>query len=158
MDGDLMSDGKLLNLFYSSCINYLVRRMITTAEFYRRKYPSEWKLKLRKFLRDYTRYKDKHIDALVTLLSRCLSVRGTDPADVDRRRLKREAQERGYNCHICGEEMDYTDDTMWNHATVDHLWPTALGGLSHFDNLLLGCKRCNNEHKQDYLDASDYHY
>jgi 5-methylcytosine-specific restriction endonuclease McrA len=158
MDNDLMSDGKLVNTFYSSCINYLVRRLITTAEFYRRKYPSEWKLRLRKFLRDYTRYRDRHIDTLILLLSKCLSARDASPADVDKRRLRREAQRHGYNCYICGEEMDYVDSEIWNYATVDHMWPTALGGLSDFDNLMLGCKRCNNEHKQDYLDASDYHY
>src|SRR5256885_9635856 len=81
MDSDLMSDGKLVNVFYSSCINYLVRRLITTAEFYRRKYPSEWKLKLRKFLRNYTRYRDRQIDTLILLLSKCLAARDGNPSE-----------------------------------------------------------------------------
>jgi len=68
IDSDLMSDGTLAALFYQSCLNYLVRRLITQAEHFRRSFPSEWKLKLRAYLRNHTRYRDGRVDELVQLL------------------------------------------------------------------------------------------
>ncbi len=157
MDYDLMSDETLSNTFYSSCINYLVRRLITTAEYFRRKYPDEWRLELRRFFRNYTRYKDRDINDLTLLLSKCLSAYDSNPSDSVKAMMRKEAKNKRH-CYICGEDMDYENANGLNSATIDHVWPRAMGGLSHNENLLVACQQCNNKHKKDFMDASDYHY
>lgn len=164
IDDDLMSGGELYELFYTSCINYLVRRFITTAEYFRRKYDPEdfgdkhYRDKLREYLRDYTNYRDKFIDRLVLLLDRCLTTSDDEPTDHVKARLKRKAREAGQFCFVCGEELDYTNSNPKLSATVDHIWPRSMGGGSHTDNLQVACQRCNNNIKKDFIDASDYHY
>src|SRR5437667_12649098 len=89
MDSDLQADGELLGLFHSSLLNYLVRRLVVTAEYYRRAYPGEWKIRLRNYLRDYTRIPDKHHTPILELLSRCLSARDEGITDGTRNKIKK---------------------------------------------------------------------
>ena len=45
-------------------------------------------------------------------------------------------------CYLCGTELDFLAD---DHGafTLDHVWPRAYGGNSHFENLLGACQSCN---------------
>jgi 5-methylcytosine-specific restriction endonuclease McrA len=135
-----------------------------TAEHFRRKYsPDRYgeyrhREELRKFLRDYTRYKDRQIDTIVVLLDQCLLARDDDPTDREKARIRRDARNKGRHCYTCGEELDYQNNESWLFASVDHYWPKSMGGLSNPDNLQVTCKRCNNHDKKDFVDASDYHF
>lgn len=164
VDNDLMSDGELYDLFFSSCINYTLRRLITTAEYFRRKYPMEkygpnrHRTELRQYLRDYTRYKDKHIDSLSVLLNRCLSASDEEPTVHQKNRIKKVTKESGQNCYICGEKLNFDEENSYLSPSVDHAWPRSMGGLRHDNNLRVACRRCDNQGKKDFIDASDYHY
>lgn len=165
MDYDLMADGELVDLLYRSCINYAVRRLITTAEHFRRDYPpdqygsSRYQIELRKHLRDYTRYRDRVIDKLVKLLVKCLRAMDQAPTAHQKRKIRRQAAQNSLSCYICGRELDYDKHSReHNSATVDHIWPRSIGGLSNDDNLRIACHDCNANLKKDYIDDSDYHY
>jgi hypothetical protein len=72
MDSDLQGDGELSSLIHSSLINYLVRRLVVTAEYRRRTYPDEWKTRLRKYLReDRSTEVHDHWSAEVTYPQKC---------------------------------------------------------------------------------------
>lgn len=165
VDYDLMADGQLGELFRQSCINYIVRRLITTAEFFRRNYPPETYgsqrhlRELRGYLRDFTRYSDRTVDDLVRILTRCLIAMDDDITDTQKHRLKRSAREAHNDCSVCGGDLSFQrNSTDWIAATVDHIWPRSLGGRSEDDNLQVACKACNVRNKKDHIDASDYHY
>ncbi len=44
-------------------------------------------------------------------------------------------------CHYCGEKFSKEELTM------DHILPLARGGKSSKGNLVVACKKCNNEKK-----------
>lgn len=61
------------------------------------------------------------------------------------------AWKRAYFCYWCGIRVHYArrghrnfvnDDTQ---ATRDHLQPRSAGGVGSLDNVVVACKRCNNE-------------
>jgi len=62
-------------------------------------------------------------------------------------------QDYEWNCFICGAE--FTTD---KYPTSDHLWPRSMGGLSEKFNLRQVCQPCNNNHKKDFINNSDYHF
>lgn len=164
MDDDFMSDGELVKTFYYSCINYLVRRLITTAEHYRRRFPPDlhgsnrYKSELKKFLKDYTRYNDRQLDKLVTLLHECLAASDRLPSPTTISKKRARASEQNHYCYICGREVNYQHSGEHNNATIDHIWPRAMGGLSDNDNLQVACEACNSRYKKDYIDAADFHF
>ena len=41
IDNTLIADGEFARLAYASCLNYLIRRLITTSEFLKRKYSED---------------------------------------------------------------------------------------------------------------------
>lgn len=168
MDRDFQADGELSRLSYMSCINYAVRRLISIAEHYRRRYdpelfePSRHRLELRKFLRGYTgygRYGTAFVEELVSLLAQCLQEADRDVSPGVKNRMRQEAQQRDLRCYMCGRTLNHDRGvTESNSASVDHSWPHSLGGSSDQHNLRIACRECDNSLKQDYMDASDYHY
>lgn len=157
MDNDLMCDGEFEQLVYDSCLNYMLRRLIKTAEYYRRKHPSDWRMKLKSFLRDHTRLRTG-IDELIRLLGICLEAMDDEPTANLKKQIHRQARESGHGCYLCGEPIDHQKIEPYLAPTVDHFWPRGVGGASGRPNLRLAHQKCNNELKQDYIDASDYHY
>lgn len=165
VDYDLMADGQLTELFRQSCINYMVRRLITTAEFFRRSYPptthgpQRHLRELRDYLGDFTRYSDRTIDDLMRILTRCLIVLDDEITDTQKNRLKRSARETNSDCSVCGGDLSFQGNpASWIAATVDHIWPRSLGGRSEDDNIQVACRACNEQNKKDHIDASDYHF
>jgi len=165
LDNDLMCDGSLIDIVYRSCINYIIRRLITTAEYFRRIYDpkiygqSRYQRELRRYLRDYTRLRDQHVNELLHLLVKCLKASDSYPSDTQSRKIRQEAEARSASCLICGRELDYTRNSQnILSVTIDHIWPRSFGGLSENHNLGVVCQHCNNELKKNYIDDSDYHY
>lgn len=173
IDHDFMSDGEISQVARKSAVNYVLRRLITTAEHHRRKFPvdkfgeARYVVEFRKFLRDFTRYKPKDIEKIVEVISRCLLVSDHNISDGRRNQMKKSVREQNLKCYMCGGDMAATtadlepesrDKTaMSNLLTADHVWPRSMGGLSEEINLRAACARCNTE-RQNTIDAYDAHY
>ncbi len=162
IDSGLRAEGDFAELVYDSCINYMVRRLITTAEYIRRQCDREglpdpdrrfW-TKFRDFLRHETDIPANATERVLGLLVKCARSRRQRPTDNTKKRIRAEAQNRGVRCYICGRDLDFTDP---NSVQVEHKWPNALGGASQDHNLRVACPSCNRS-KADFVDASDFHY
>jgi len=78
IDNTLIADGEFARLAYASCLNYLIRRLITTSEFLKRKYSGdqfrsdEYVQVIRRFIRDYTRISPAQVEPMLSLILACL--------------------------------------------------------------------------------------
>ncbi len=163
IDYAIVAEGEFARLLYQSSINYLIRRLITSAEYLKRKYASYPEGRdieeIRAFLRDFTRIPNSQSEKIFTVLMECLKSRKRKIPQKQKDDIRREARIRGEKCYICGCEIDFerANESQFNAFTLDHIWPRKMGGKSSLDNLKVACKRCN-ENKADNIDASDFHY
>lgn len=162
----LQADGELIDLVYNSTINYVLRRLIVTADYFQRKCKKEGKgdekfiTDLRAFLKDDMHFpEEKHIGQIFVLIRQCLDKRNAQVADSTKHKIKTKAKNNTKACYICGGELEF--DTRkkdsYNFVQVEHKWPQAMGGASDDFNLEVACSNCNGK-KSDYIDASDFHY
>src|SRR5205823_4147244 len=98
----------------------LVRRLITTAENYQRQYNVDWKVRLRSFLRDFTRLRDKHVLQLIELLSKCLEAKESKISEGSKNKIRRDAKTYGHDCCICGKAFNHSADNSPESLSVDH--------------------------------------
>ena len=75
------------------------------------------------------------------LLPAVHSARGTISGSVRRSVTALARREMPY-CYLCGTEVDFSADDH-QAFTLDHVWPSAHGGNSDFENLLGACRSCN---------------
>lgn len=161
LDRDFQGDGALASFFYESCINYLVRRLITSADHYKRTYPEQnlFEQKLKLYLRDFTNLRDRERQEIFRLLLRCINVIAIDISQGEHNRVRRTARQKNWGCYICGQSLQFSGpDRSDDHFTIDHAWPHGMGGLSRGSNLRQACRKCNNELKREFIDASDFHF
>jgi hypothetical protein len=163
VDYHLAADGDIEGYTYMSVINYLVRRLISIADHYYRKYPpsdygQRFKRETQNFLINHTRYSDEQAEEITHLLVDCIKVAKTEYKSKQKEKVVQKAQSRGFFCSTCGVSLEFQNDKSWSFATADHNWPQSMGGLTHEDNLCAVCKSCNNELKGNFIDSSDYHY
>lgn len=166
LDEALRAEGDLSRLIYESTLNFILRRLITTAEYFKRKYfdttqsEDEYWSQLRYYLREYTTIPYQKRELIFTLLLRCVEERAKRPSDRTRNSVVREARKRSAKCYICGRDVVYDSNAPDPHrqkAEVEHIWPKALGGNNNESNLTIACERCNRL-KADHIDYSDFHY
>lgn len=163
IDDALMADGDFLTITYESAVNYMVRRLITTAEYLRRKYdpvtfPGErYIIEIRRFLRDFTRIPPSKLERILTLLLICLRERDRELTQKTKNRVRRDARQRLLGCYICGGSFNYDQENEFNSFEVEHVWPHQMGGRNDDSNLKGACRKCNAS-KADYLEAADFHY
>ncbi|NMC85960.1 MAG: HNH endonuclease [Anaerolineaceae bacterium] len=161
LDHDLRAEGQLVEVIYKSSINYLVRRLIKTAQYIKKTsgeisdalYFSE----LRNLLNNELDFPKGQIEKILILLLECVIASEKKPTQKTKDRVVRMARDQGKKCYICGCDMDFTQNNMDQSVEVEHLWPNSLGGQSVDSNLIACCRRCNQA-KHDYLDADDFHY
>lgn len=160
LDYYLAADGQMEDLMYHSCINYLIRRLINTARYlYSQHGEYNFRVELRKYLRDYTRYSDRQRTDLVSALEKCLRyMEETKNADGETNFRRAEAKRLDLNCYICGGILEYRGTDPDKIATADHIWPRSMGGLNERENIRIACGKCNNKLKSDRIDYRDYHY
>ncbi|MDZ4721613.1 MAG: HNH endonuclease [Roseiflexaceae bacterium] len=160
LDNYLAADGQLEDLIYHSCLNYLVRRLINTARYlYSQHGEYNFKVELRKYLRDYTRYSDRQKTEIGYALEKCLRYMDeTENAEGDMNFRRAEAKRFNHNCYICGGALEYGGTNPDKIATADHVWPRSMGGLNDRDNIKIACGKCNNKIKRNRIDHYDYHY
>ncbi len=77
----------------------------------------------------------------------CAAVRSADrPINKsEREQLKHFAKREHQFCYICGKSLNFTDDNLPESFTIEHLWPSSLGGDSFEENFLPACYRCNGK-------------
>jgi len=154
IDHILKLDGNLVDLVYQSLISYLIRRLINTADYYKRKfsnddYPAELYVEeLRDFLQSETKLESSQVERLIAILQLCLAER-----DRKRRTVKREniKQSGSIRCYICGTSLEEKD------VEVEHQWPKDWGGSYDPKNLKVSCSACNRV-KENYINSSDFHF
>lgn len=167
IDAFLIAEGDFAEVAYNSCINYLVRRFINTAEYIKRSCEKDglsepdrrFIVKLRSFISDDTHILEKHTEKLLAILIECLNVRKKDPSKKTKRRILKSAKSKHeLYCYICGVVLDLDqEDQLSSAGVVDHVWPSSLGGKNEDFNLKVCCSNCN-ESKANYIDATDFHY
>jgi 5-methylcytosine-specific restriction endonuclease McrA len=164
VDNFIKADGDFIRFTYESTINYLLRRIINTSEFLRRRCyldendpnPRETFLeKLRLFLREELSIQGHGSDKILIIILRCLDIKSQNRKMNKTRRkkiIKSRIQKAGeLFCYICGISLTTEE------VEIEHMWPKTMGGAEDDSNLKVSCKYCN-EQKQDYIDASDFHY
>ena len=62
-----------------------------------------------------------------------------------------EARDGGCLCHYCWSPLKRFTKNRRKTLTIDHIVPKSKGGTNSLDNLVLACKKCNQE-----KDISDY--
>lgn len=54
-----------------------------------------------------------------------------------------------YTCQYCGRELNSVE------ATMDHIIPKKLGGVSSFENCVAACKQCNSKKRDKKLEDTN---
>ncbi|HAO09762.1 MAG TPA: hypothetical protein DCQ51_00920 [Planktothrix sp. UBA8407] len=160
------AEGELKKLIYDSTINYVLRRLISTADFLKRqcdkqeKYDESFIVKLREFLKENMRFPEENIELIRVLITECLDAKRKKVNSTLKKEIRRTAKNNNRFCYLCGIELEYdlkSPNNVHNSVEVEHKWPRAMGGLSDAFNLEVACQACNGK-KADYIDASDFHY
>lgn len=165
IDYIVQADGELIDLVYNSTINYLLRRLILTADFLKRQGEKDNRqndvfiTKLRAFLKDDMHFQEKHIGRISVLILECLDKRKKEVPSSTKDKIRKKAKNDNKPCYICGSELEFDlkKERSHNLVQVEHKWPRAMGGASNDFNLEVACSTCNSK-KSDYIDASDFHY
>lgn len=162
IDKHLYEDGELLHHMNMSGINYLIRRLINTTEFYKRIYdPDKFSQslyidKLRGFLEYNTRFNEHEIDTIITYCINSIDIKRSQRKGTKRKILNAGKNSGNARCYICGKELIFDSEDVYS-AEVEHIWPLAMGGSNEESNLRLSCKKCNKV-KDYYIDSSDFHF
>ncbi|MCY1533903.1 hypothetical protein D9M68_692550 [compost metagenome] len=161
-DRDFNGEGQINDLFYSSFINFLIRRLITATLYINKKYKANGdgrvKSEIRNYILHYTAFRGQKKEKLSDILYRCIEASSDNFNQDAKKSAKFQAKKHDWKCFTCGCQLDLDNEELDNYATHDHYWPRGFGGLSELENLRLLCKPCNNNLKRDYIDVSDHHY
>ncbi|BAZ80549.1 HNH endonuclease [Sphaerospermopsis kisseleviana CS-549] len=172
IDFGLVAGGNFMKLVYDSSINYLLRRLINTADYLRRKYdsdmfpPEKFLIELRRFLTENTNIQQDKIEQILSLLILCLDAKNKKLKNSKKQRIFNQAKSNNQLCcYICGNSLEeiieenktVKDLEIKEKSQVEHIWPRAMGGSSEEFNLKLSCPYCNKV-KKNYIDAADFHY
>ncbi|MEI7512942.1 MAG: HNH endonuclease [Candidatus Uhrbacteria bacterium] len=164
IDRDFKDSEPILDAFYWSFINYLLRRFVVVATYHYRMYPPEnygeqyYKEELTRYFTKNTRYQKSQVKLLVNLLWDCMYFANKELSNSDKSRIRTRDQREGNRCYICGIDLEYNNQASNLYPSIDHKWPRMFGGMDRDDNLTSMCPRCNNALKKDYIDWSDYHF
>ncbi len=163
MDEAVLANGELALLAHSSLVSYLTRRLITAAEYIKRKYNNEgypdgfYIQKIRDYLIEQTRLPSDQREKILAMLLECLSARSRKVPVKTKQRMRTIAQKDGLKCYICGCDMDFSLRDEYLAAIIEHVWPNSMGGDRHETNLRVSCKKCS-DNKHNYMESSDFHY
>ncbi|BAT54086.1 HNH endonuclease [Nostoc sp. NIES-3756] len=158
IDDAFIAEGKFVKLVYESSVNYMLRRLINTAEYLNRKYETDefpsgkFIEELRRFLSENTHIPSDKIEKMLVLVQSCLPLKNKKVKSPRKKRLINEYQSKNeLRCYICGK------DVVEEEIEIEHIWPKTMGGATEDFNLKIACSVCN-DNKKHYIDASDFHY
>lgn len=154
-------ESEYFDLVYESSINFLLRRLIKSAHYFKKK--SE-KLddyshldNTRNYLEENTRFGEEEIERILVLLDIIINYSKRTPSPGTKKSLLRKAREDDLPCYICGRAIDFNDCKSWEFVQIEHCWPQKMGGANTPFNLKIACRKCNSN-KEEYIDSSDFHY
>lgn len=163
IDRILNADEEFTMIVYNSCINYMVRRMIRTAQWlYRTEQAREGnEVRYQRSLRDWLgelNLSKSALSRIETLLMESVIVANRSLSSSRRENFVNDQRKSGNTkCYMCGIELDFNSRDQHSSAEVEHLWPHSLGGQNNSKNLRLACHKCNGL-KKSMIDSSDMHY
>lgn len=167
IDHLLNAENSFYDISYYSTLNYLIRRLINTAIYLKKKYNSpeynaeRFIKEIRFNLRNDYNFPSAKIEAILLLILQCIRENERDLSDGNKNVIKRKAEKANYGCYICGKPLIYNkhgyDKDNPDLVEVEHLWPKALGGSNEAFNLEVCCHQCN-QNKKNYIDEYDYHF
>lgn len=160
-------DPDLEQLLYESTIVMLLRRLLANGERHRRLYGDAAERQFK------TNYLSRHL-AMSTCAPEvsALVFKSLEAADQDiprslSNRLRTEYLRLRARCALCARSIDYgltsipndpTYDPLQDFAfSLDHIWPSSLGGPSEEWNLRPAHRSCNSR-RSDMLGGVDSHY
>jgi hypothetical protein len=130
IDGVIKAEDEFSYLLYQSSINYLTRRLISTASFLKVKYDKREEIyedieerilepfpdRLRSFLTEFTDFEGRLIEILIPVLQRCLDTKNQS-RKLSRKKKKRirknQTNEHGeLRCYICGCSLSESNPTF----------------------------------------------
>lgn len=78
--------------------------------------------------------------------------------ELKRRLLPRLIARYGFRCHYCGIPLEQNGLNGYNPRGVsfDHVIPKIHGGTDTEDNLVLACRRCNNQKRTQSYEEFAY--
>jgi hypothetical protein len=155
---------ELESLIHQSTLLMMLRRLLANAEWYKRRYSAMGLDNYEeKFEQDYLRYHlsfaPREARQLSNLVYRALDASGQGIPRSIATRIKDRSEQRKQPCELCGKSINYasTSSTDPDRFSLDHIWPSSLGGSSDESNLRVACGGCN-AFRQNYVNASDTHY
>lgn len=162
IDYILFADDSFADTIYQSSINYLLRRLILSADYISREFEYSEELfvyNLRKFLKNDFKFTRSDVEKILSLLLEIRIVINTPLRTPTRNAVKKQAASEGaLTCYICGRGLSLeTEDGTPDSIEIEHMWPHSLGGSNELENLKVACGRCNKQ-KESTIDASDYHF
>jgi HNH endonuclease len=164
IDFVLSSEGKFSDLIHDSIINYVVRRLIMTAQFVARRANEDglthlmFTTNLKASLRDNFNFQPPEREKILSVLLECIEAHTQELNDATKRQLKREAKKYDSRCYICGKEVSFeAKDGAHNAIEIEHIWPHSMGGTNGIDNLKIACHKCNQA-KKSIISFSDFHF
>ena len=144
------SDNKFIELTKKSVINYLVRRVITSAIHI-------WKVNgnpsiddhvfIRNLRRDISRQfqlKEKDLELTLLCLHKIIeNYKQNSIPDGIRNKMKRNAKEGKDKCYLSGYNLEFKEGLDHSYS-LDHIWPQMLGGASAEYNLMVASRTFNS--------------
>lgn len=154
-------NGEYQSLVYMSAINFLLRKIIKSAHYYKKKseltddynYIDE----TRKYLTENSRFNEDEIEKILSLTILTISYFENKPSKGLRNSLIRDAKASSTPCYMCGRPINYDDRSSYEFVQVEHVWPKGIGGSNREFNLKVACFKCNKV-KEEFIDYSDFHY
>lgn len=153
IDQAISADGEFIQLVYNSTINYLVRRLVNTGAYIKRKNKAEEELyvglletsgdgseavsfleALRNSIKEIFSIDGDELEQVISVLLLCLSKRNQDRSinKKKKKRLKnRQTNENGLRCYICGSSLSESGEFDSEEQNSDELLPAQQMMIEH---------------------------
>ncbi len=142
---------------WNATLRMVLRRLLATRELYRREMrggdqPEE--AFLREFIRPTFSLNRTECRNLSNLVEDAYRSYLREIPERLKKKAHNKTRELGTSCDLCGKELQAEIPQDHDYATLDHIWPRALGGPPTEENLRLTCQSCNNS-RQDIIGLCD---
>jgi hypothetical protein len=148
-------------LIYQSSINFLLRRLVKSALYFKKKNKSfgeyQYIDETRNHLVTNTRFDENEIEKILWLLLVIVDYHDKVPSASVRNKMFEEAKAANIPCYMCGRAIDFDDENSWEFVQLEHIWPKGIGGSNMPFNLKVACRKCNH-YKEELIDSPDFHF
>ena len=133
IDHRLREEGEYHNLIYLSSINFLLRKIIKSAHYYKKKSEIvddyDYIEQSRKYLGEILNFEENEVEKILSLVIIIVSYYEKKPSSGARNELIKKSKTNGTPCYMCGKAINYDDSTSFEFIEVEHVWPKGMGGV-----------------------------